>query len=217
MAGFLASNHTIDIQLVFDRKRPLPWPFVHLALRSGDDVELADLLSKSAHGDELAFAELYDRTRHRTFAMIISVLHAPDHAAEVMQELYVSAWRDATRYDWSKGSVTAWLVMMARRRAIDRTRSVDREITRDHRYAENTTVTEIDEVWECVETGLRANWVRDALESLRTGQRDALTMAYFGGYSQAQIATILGLPLGTVKTRIRDGLGALRRTMAVAQ
>lgn len=175
------------------------------------------MLSRSSTGDEGAFAELYDRTRHRTYTMIISVLHAPDHAAEVMQELYVNAWRDAARYDWSRGSVTAWLVMMARRRAIDRTRSVEREITRDHRYATKDPVHEIDEVWECVEKEFRATLVREALDNLRSGQRDALTMAYFGGYTQSQIASLLGLPLGTVKTRIRDGLNTLRRTMIVVQ
>jgi RNA polymerase sigma-70 factor (ECF subfamily) len=149
--------------------------------------------------------------------MVLSVLHAPDHASEVLQELYVAVWRDAARYDPTRGNVTAWLVMMARRRAIDRTRSVERQVSRDHRYADPSLVSEHDEVWDRVETDLRAVWVRDALNTLRSSQRDPLAMAYFGGYTQSQIAGLLELPLGTVKTRIRDGLSVLRRTMAVSQ
>jgi RNA polymerase sigma-70 factor (ECF subfamily) len=184
-------------------------------LRTTDDAELQDLLSLSAQGDEQAFAELYDRTRRRTYTMILSVLHAPDHAAEVMQELYVAAWSGANRYDSTRGTVQAWLVMMARRRAIDRTRSVQRELTRDHRYAGTPSIPDSDEVWDRVDSDLRAVWVRQSLSALRSGQRDALAMAYFGGYTQSQIAGLLELPLGTVKTRIRDGLSVLRRTMAV--
>jgi RNA polymerase sigma-70 factor (ECF subfamily) len=186
-------------------------------VRTSEDVELQRLLECSALGDERAFSELYDRTRRRTYTMILSVLHAPDHASEVMQELYVAVWRDAHRFDASRGNVTAWLVMMARRRAIDRTRSVAREMSRDHRYADPALVFEHDEVWAHVDTDLRADWVRDALNDLRATQRDPLTMAYFGGYTQSQIAGLLELPLGTVKTRIRDGLIVLRRTMAVSQ
>jgi len=185
-------------------------------MRTTEDAELEGLLGRSARGDEQAFAELYDRTRRRTYTMILSVLHAPDHAAEVMQELYVAAWRDAGRFDTARGSVTAWLIMMARRRAIDRTRSVQREVTRDHRYADSSLIAETDAVWERVESDFRAVWVRQALSTLRSNQRDALAMAYFGGYTQSQIAGLLELPLGTVKARIRDGLAVLRRTMAVA-
>lgn len=195
---------------------PFPRPFDRSLMRTRDDAELECLLNRSAQGDEDAFAELYDRTRARAYTMILSVLRAPDHAAEVMQELYVTAWRDAGRYDTTRGSVTAWLIMMARRRAIDRTRSVEREVTRDHRYADVSLVSEHDEVWDRVESDFRAVWVRQALGSLRSNQRDALAMAYFGGYTQSQIAHLLELPLGTVKTRIRDGLTVLRRTMAVA-
>jgi RNA polymerase sigma-70 factor (ECF subfamily) len=181
-------------------------------MRTKEDAELEVLLGRSAAGDEHAFGELYDRTRRRTYTMILSVLHAPDHAAEVMQELYVAAWRDAGRYDTTRGSVIAWLIMMARRRAIDRTRSVERAVTRD---ADSSLISETDAVWDRVESDFRAVWVRQALSNLRSNQRDALAMAYFGGYTQSQIAGLLELPLGTVKTRIRDGLTVLRRTMAV--
>jgi RNA polymerase sigma-70 factor (ECF subfamily) len=148
--------------------------------------------------------------------MILSVLHAPDHAAEVMQEVYVTAWREAAKYDWTRGTVTAWLVTMAKRRAIDRTRSVERQMSRDHRYADTTLIHLGDDVWDRVESDFRAVWVRQALDGLGAGQRNALAMAYFGGYSQRQIAGLLNLPLGTVKTRIRDGLTVLRRTMAAS-
>lgn len=186
--------------------------------RAGRDAEaahLADLVERSARGHEDAFAALYDLTSTRIHGVIWRVLRSADHAAEVTQEVYVEVWRQSARFDSSKGSVMAWMTTMAHRRAVDRVRSVSSEVARDERYAVSDTEREVDHVWEGVEQKMDVERVRKGMESLTPIQREALTLAYFGGYTQTQVATLLKLPLGTVKTRIRDGLIRLRDTLGV--
>jgi RNA polymerase sigma-70 factor, ECF subfamily len=183
--------------------------------REVEAVALADLVHRSARGQEDAFAELYDRTSGRVYGVVWRVLRSADHAAEVTQEVYTEVWRQAARFDADKGSVLAWITTMAHRRAVDRVRSVTSEVARDERYAAAGTVRDVDHVWEGVQQGLEAQRVRKGLESLTTIQREALTLAYFGGYTQVEIAARLEVPLGTVKTRIRDGLIRLRDVLGV--
>ena len=173
-------------------------------------TELVALVHRSAEGDQDAFAELYDRTSRRVYGIVWRVLRSADHAAEVTQEVYTEAWRQAARFEVGKGSVLAWVATMAHRRAVDRVRSVTREVARDEHYALSGTAREVDHVWEGVEQRLDAQRVRQGLESLTPIQREALTLAYFGGLTQTEIAARLQLPLGTVKTRVRDGLIRLR-------
>lgn len=108
----------------------------------------------------------------------------------------------------------AWMIKMAHRRAVDRVRSVSSDAARDERYAAATADRTVDDVWADVEQRLDADRVRKGMASLTAIQREALTLAYLGGYSQSQVAQLLNLPLGTVKTRIRDGLIGLRRALA---
>ena len=117
--------------------------------------------------------------------------------------------------EYGKGSVVAWMTTMAHRRAVDRVRSVSSEMARDERYALHSGGREIDEVWDGVEQRLDIERVRKGMASLTAIQREALTLAYFGGYTQSQVAQLLKLPLGTVKTRIRDGLIGLRDALGV--
>ena len=175
-----------------------------------EPAELAELVHRSAEGDQDAFAELYDRTSRRVYGIVWRVLRSADHAAEVTQEVYSEVWRQATRFEAGKGSVLAWVATMAHRRAVDRVRSVTREVARDEHYALSGTAREVDHVWEGVEQRLDAQRVREGLESLTPIQREALTLAYFGGLTQTEIAARLRLPLGTVKTRVRAGLIRLR-------
>ena len=168
-----------------------------------------------SRGHEEAFAELYDRTSQRVYGVILRVLRSPDHAAEVMQEVYVEVWRQSARYSREKGSVVAWMTTMAHRRAVDRVRSVSSEVARDERYAFHGGDREIDQVWDGVAQRLDVERVRKGMASLTPIQREALTLAYFGGYTQSQVAQLLKLPLGTVKTRIRDGLIGLRDALGV--
>ncbi len=180
-----------------------------------DNGQLVDLVARSAQGREDAFAELYDLTSSRIHGLILRVLRSPDHAAEVTQEVYVEIWRQSARYDPAKGTVLAWMTTMAHRRAVDRVRSVSRATARDEHYGRRAAEREVDQVWDGVEQNLDAERVRAGMASLSEIQREALTLAYFGGYTQSQVADRLELPLGTVKTRIRDGLMRLRRTWGV--
>ena len=177
--------------------------------------ELVELVHRSAEGDQDAFAELYDRTSRRVHAIVWRVLRSADHASEVTQEVYTEVWRQAARYEAAKGSVLAWVATMAHRRAVDRVRSVTREVARDEHYALSGTAREVDHVWEGVEQRLDAQRVRQGLESLTPIQREALTLAYFGGLTQTEIAARLQLPLGTAKTRIRAGQIRLRDALGV--
>ena len=183
--------------------------------RETEAAHLVELMALSARGHEEAFAELYDLTSQRVYGIILRVLRSPDHAAEVMQEVYVEVWRQSARFSAAKGSVIAWMTTMAHRRAVDRVRSVSSEVARDERYAFHRGDREIDQVWDGVEQRLDVDRVRKGMASLTPIQREALTLAYFGGYTQSQVAQLLKLPLGTVKTRIRDGLIGLRDALGV--
>ena len=183
--------------------------------RVQEATDLADLVRRVARGDSDAFARLYDATSARTYGVIWRVLRSADHAAEVTQEVYTEVWRQAARFEEPKGSVSAWITTMAHRRAIDRVRSVTSEVARDEHYARADPGREVDDVWEGVSARLDADLVRKGMESLTPIQREALTLAYFGGYTQSQVAERLKVPLGTVKTRIRDGLISLRNVLGV--
>jgi RNA polymerase sigma-70 factor, ECF subfamily len=185
---------------------------VHRAREGG---ELVELIRRSARGHEDAFATLYDKTSARIYGIVLRVLRSPDQAAEVTQEVYVEVWRQAARYSPEKGGVLAWMATMAHRRAIDRVRSVSSETARDQRYALREAEPAHDHVWSGVEQRLDVERVRRGLAALTGIQREAILLAYFGGYSQSQVAALLELPLGTVKTRIRDGLIRLRDALGV--
>ena len=183
--------------------------------RSAENLRLAELIARSSRGQEEAFAELYDLTSARIYSVILRVLRSPDHSAEVTQEVFVEVWRQSARYAPDKGSVMGWMTTMAHRRAVDRVRSVSSETARDEKYAYTGTEREVDHVWDGVEQRLDVERVRKGMASLTQIQREALTLAYFGGYTQSQVAQLLKLPLGTVKTRIRDGLIGLRDALGV--
>jgi RNA polymerase sigma-70 factor, ECF subfamily len=166
-------------------------------------------MTACATGDQTAFAELYDLTLRRVYGAVLKVLRSPEHAQEVTQEVYVEVWRQAPRYSATKGSVPAWLATMAHRRAVDRVRSVASEVARDGRYAYSDVRREGDEVWDSIAQRYDVDRLRAAMETLTPIQRQALQLAYYRGLTQSQIADALSLPLGTVKTRIRDGLRRL--------
>ena len=183
--------------------------------REEENEHLVGLMTRSARGHEDAFAELYDLTSARVHGVILRVLRSADHAAEVTQEVYVEIWRQSSRYEPERGSVVGWMTTMAHRRAVDRVRSVSSEVARDERYAVKSADREVDLVWDGVEQKLDVERVRKGMASLTAIQREALTLAYFGGYTQSQVSQLLKLPLGTVKTRIRDGLIGLRDALGV--
>ena len=170
----------------------------------------ADLLGRCARGDDRAFAEFYDLTASRVYGLVLRVVRAPDLAAEVTQEIYLEVWQTSARYRPERGSVWAWLTTLAHRRAVDRVRSVERERHRDSRWAAEEFDAERDQTWQQAESSLEAERVRRGMEELTGLQREALQLAYYGGYTQQQVASLLEVPLGTVKSRMRDGLTRLR-------
>lgn len=183
----------------------------------GTGTALAALLQRSARGDERAFAELYDHTARRVHGLVLRVVRDPAQAEEVTQEVYLQAWRTSARYDETKGSAMSWLMTLAHRRAVDRVRAAEAASRQDTTYHQRTQVVPHDTTAEAAETSIEARRVRTALTELTTVQREALELAYFGGYTHTEVATMLDLPVGTAKTRIRDGLIRLRDAMGVGQ
>ena len=174
-----------------------------------------ELMSATARGDHWAFAELYDLTVRRIYGTVLRVLRAPEHAEEVTQEVYAELWQQAARYNPSKGSVISWMCTVARRRAVDRVRSVSSEMARDERYA-GTADPEIDQVWDSATQRQDIERVRRGLQSLTDLQSETLTLAYYEDLTQSQIATRLNVPLGTVKARMRDAMKRLGETLGGA-
>jgi RNA polymerase sigma-70 factor (ECF subfamily) len=200
-----------------DTERPRPVDSSQ-GLVSGRELQaarLVALISRAARGHEDAFAELYDLTSSRIYGVVVRVIRSRELAQEVTQEVYVEIWRQAARYAVDKGSVLAWMTTVAHRRAVDRVRSESSDTARDLRYAQRNAEREVDGVWDGVEQRLDVERVRRGLNSLTEIQREALTLAYFGGYTHVQVAKLLDLPLGTAKTRIRDGLIGLRDALGV--
>ena len=146
---------------------------------------------------------------------MLAVVRDPAIAEEVTQEVYVETWRLATRFDAERGSATSWVATIARRRAIDRVRSVEASRRRDDDAAKGDVAAPFDEVSEAVSDDLERQSVRRALDALTDTQREAVQLAYFDGLTYRQVATTLGIPEGTAKTRIRDGLSRLRDALGV--
>jgi RNA polymerase sigma-70 factor, ECF subfamily len=176
---------------------------------------LEDLVSAASRGDEHAFAELYDQTSPRVYGMVLRVIRDPAQAAEVTQDIYLEVWRQSARFDAGKGGVLPWLLMIAHRRAVDRVRSAQSSLARDDKYALLHEERPYDSVSEQVHTSLEAQRVRKVLGELTPAQREAVTLAYFGGYTHTEVAELLKVPLGTAKTRIRDGLIRMRDALGV--
>jgi RNA polymerase sigma-70 factor (ECF subfamily) len=176
---------------------------------------LEDLMAAAARGDEAAFATVYDQTSARAYGMVLRVVRDPAQAAEVTQDVYLEVWRQSARFDAGKGGVLPWLLMIAHRRAVDRVRAAQSAIVRDDKYATLTEDRPFDTVSEQVQTSLEAQRVRRVLGDLTPAQREAVTLAYFGGYTHTEVAELLKVPLGTVKTRIRDGLIRMRDALGV--
>ncbi|MFJ9948284.1 ECF RNA polymerase sigma factor SigK [Kitasatospora sp. NPDC091207] len=171
--------------------------------------ELADLVTSVARGDQDSFARLYDALAGPVHGIALRTLRSPSHAEEVAQEVLIEVWRTAASYRPERGSVLAWVLTIAHRRAVDRVRSVRAAAERDQRVT-NWEPAGHPSVVDEVERMLEGARVRTALAGLSGAQRESVVLAYYGGYSQRQIARIVGVPLGTVKTRIRDGLIRLR-------
>jgi RNA polymerase sigma-70 factor (ECF subfamily) len=166
-----------------------------------------------ARGEEAAFDAFYDQVSSAVFGVILRVIRDPAQSEEVTQEVLLEVWRTAYRFDPGKGSPLAWVMTLSHRRAVDRVRSAQKEADRERRAA--TQEVPFDEVAEAVESTLEAERVRRCLGGLTDLQRESVTLAYYRGYTYAQVADLLKVPAGTVKTRMRDALIRLRDCLGV--
>jgi RNA polymerase sigma-70 factor (ECF subfamily) len=170
-----------------------------------------------ARGDESAFEQLYDQLSSPVFGLVRRVLRDPAQSEEVTQEVFVELWRNATRFDAEKGSARTWILMLAHRRAVDRVRSEQASSEREDAVGAREQMRVFDEVAEEVEVRLEHQQVRRCLGSLTDVQRESVVLAFYGGYTYPEVANLLGAPLGTVKTRMRDGLIRLRDCLGVTR
>jgi RNA polymerase sigma-70 factor (ECF subfamily) len=174
------------------------------------EVSLEDLLRQVALGDTQAFEIVYTRISAPVFGITRRVLRDVAQAEEVTQETMLWVWREATRFDEARGSAMAWIMTVAHRRAVDRVRSSQSATDRERRAGLLEVSRAYDEVSENVLHRLDREAVRLALDALTPMQRESVTLAYYDGYTYREVSEILQVPLGTTKTRIRDGLLRMR-------
>jgi len=187
-------------------------------LRSAERLResgLDDLLTAVARGNERAYDAVYDLTSDWVLGVTRKILRDPAQAEEVMQEVMLEVWRLASRFDPARGSGTSWVMTLAHRRAVDRVRSERSHAMRELRAAR--AVIDYDDVTEAVEASLDAQRVQRCVASLTPLQRECVSLAYYGGYTYREVAELLGVPAGTVKTRMRDGLIRLRDCLVDAK
>lgn len=191
------------------RQPPRPAPGLE---ERGQDLER--LLVHVAQGDHGAFEVVYERMASPVYGLVRKVVRDLAQSEEVTQEALLDVWRCASRFDAARGSAANWVMTIAHRRAVDRVRSTAASAWREHRTAPPAEMTD-DEVAEAVQARLDAEQMRRCLDSLTTLQRESILLAYYGGRTHRQAAEMLGVALGTIKTRIRDGLIRMRDCMGV--
>ncbi|HEX4829675.1 MAG TPA: ECF RNA polymerase sigma factor SigK [Trebonia sp.] len=182
--------------------------------KEGGGQDTAPLLAQVARGDQTAFETVYDQFAGPVYGLVRKVLRDPAQSEEVAQEVMLDVWRTASRFDPARGSATAWVMTIAHRRAIDRVRSESAATAREQKLTPDPVTG--DDVAELVETALDRRRVRRCLGALTPLQSESVKLAYYGGYTYQQVAELLKVPLGTIKTRIRDGLIRLRDCMEVS-
>lgn len=175
-----------------------------------------ELLLRVADGEQAAFAELYDLLSSRVFALILRVVTNRSLSEEVLQEVFLEIWQSAQRFAPNRGQGRSWILTIAHRRAVDRVRATQSSSDRDVRVGIRDIAAARDVVSETVESRLDGERVVTALAGLPEAQQEALILAYYGGYSQSEISALIGVPLGTVKTRMRDGMSRLRGELGVS-
>ncbi|HET7327183.1 MAG TPA: ECF RNA polymerase sigma factor SigK [Nocardioidaceae bacterium] len=183
---------------------------------TGDRLNaLNDLLARVARGDEEAFGQLYDALAPAVFGLARRVVRDPARAEEIAQEVFLSVWQKATRFDPARGSASTWVLTLTHRRAVDVVRSSEAATRREERVS--TQETPYDEVAETATTRMEGQQVRRCMGTLTDLQREAVTLAYYGGYTYPEVASLLEANLSTIKTRMRDGLIRLRDCLGGAR
>ncbi|HVE62676.1 MAG TPA: sigma-70 family RNA polymerase sigma factor [Mycobacteriales bacterium] len=187
------------------------------ATRGYDALEDSALVALVTEGDGAALESLYSRYGRPCFGLARRILTDEQLAQDVVQEVFLTVWRDASRFDASRGGFSSWLLAMTHHKAVDAVRREEnlrkrRTSSEMLEFLETDAPSPEDEVWSM----LRRERVRTALQSLPESQREALVLSYFGGYTQREIAQLTGTPLGTVKTRMLAGMRRLRDALEVS-
>jgi RNA polymerase sigma factor (sigma-70 family) len=185
--------------------------------RPDDAAGDADVMRRIRAGDRSAVDDLYTRFRRPAFALARRILNDDVLAEDVLQEVFLSVWRDPAAFDRSRGSVASWLRAVVHHKAVD---AVRREESQRRRQTQAEDAMALDaptatrDVEEEAWSRVVADRVRTALGALSVPQREALTLAYYGGYTQREVAALTGTPLGTVKTRMLAGMRRLKQELA---
>ena len=181
--------------------------------RPEDAASDADVLRRIRSGDRTAIDDLYERFRRPAFALARRILGDDTLAEDVLQEVFLSVWRDPAAFDRGRGSVASWLLAVVHHKAVDAVRREEsqrrRQVLAEQDLALEAPISTRDveeEAW----TRVVADQVRTAMGVLSPPQREALTLAYYGGYTQREVAALTGAPLGTVKTRMLKGMRRLK-------
>lgn len=187
-----------------------------VALAADDSLER--LLGQVAKGDQRAFEQVFERVAAPVYGIVRRVLRDPAQSEEIAQEVLLEVWRQAARFSAERGSAMSWVMTIAHRRAVDRVRTEAAASARTARaFWQDGAGTEYDQVAEQVEVRLEQERVRRCLDTLTDLQRESVDLAYYGGYTYREVGELLGVALGTVKTRLRDGLIRMRDCLGVAR
>lgn len=184
--------------------------------RGYDALEDGALVALVVDGDGAALESLYGRYGRPAYALARRILADEQLAQDVVQEVFLTVWRDAGRFDASRGGFSSWLLTMTHHKSVDAVRREEnlrkrRQLADVLEFTESPDPRVDDEVW----TMIRGERVREALAALPDAQREALGLAYFGGYTQREIAKLTDTPLGTVKTRMLAGMKRMREALDV--
>ena len=173
------------------------------------------LLTRVASGDRGAFAAFYDLLAPRVLGLITRLLRDPAQSEEVAQEVFLEIWQNAASFHADRGGAIGWSLTIAHRRAVDRVRASQSSRDRDLKVGVRDFEDARDDVAASAEIRIEHERVLRAMARLTELQREAVILAYYGGYTHNEMAKILGVPLGTVKTRLRDGMIRLRDDLGV--
>lgn len=176
-----------------------------------DALRLVALLGRIGRQDRRAFEHLYDATHQKVFGLAMRITQQAPLAEEVTSDVFMQVWRDAARYDATRGRVLAWMMTICRSRALDAVRKRTASHERDRRGASDETDDHGDDMTQDLLLAVeRKSMIHNALLQLDPQKRQLIALAYFRGFSHGQIARATGLPIGTVKTQIRRSLLTLR-------